>query len=91
MGPHTMEWDFSVVKSKLRSHDDQFKLIRLDIKGLSKRFDKQDRKFEKLYNLISKFTGRINTQDKEIAAIAFRKEEHEARIKKLETTVFATA
>ncbi len=71
-GVDRMEWDFSVIKSKQRSHDDQFKLIKVEFKTLNKRFDRQDKKFDKLYKLISGFVGRIKSQDEEIGTLNVR-------------------
>jgi len=77
-----VKWDTSSIKMKLGSHDDQFKLLRSDTKELKKRFDRQDKKFEKLYNMISKFVGRIKSQDDEIGAI-------NARVSRLEEPIQA--
>ncbi len=89
--------DVSFQGMRLRSVESQVKIVRTeikdvgkDVKDLNKKFDQQDKNFKKLYNMIDKFTGRIRKQDGEIAAIAFRKEEHETRISKLENKVFAT-
>lgn len=84
----TSHWDLTTIKTKLRAHDDQFKLIRSDIKDvqkdvkqLHKEFGGLDKKLGKwksqLFNKIDGFIGRIDSQDKEIAATNFRLEEHE--------------
>ena len=74
--------------ARFKKHDGEFKFVRDEIKGLHKKFDQQDRKLEtwksQLFDKIDNFLGRIDSQDKEIAAIGFRKEEHEDRISKLE-------
>ena len=49
-----VKWDTSSIKMKLRSHDDQFKLLRSDTKDLKKRFDQQDKYFKKLYDMLEK-------------------------------------
>lgn len=76
--------NISNIKYSQRSQAEQTKLERIDIKGLSKRFDQQDKKFDKLYKLIDGFTGRIKSQDIEIAAASTRSEDHETRISKME-------
>jgi len=43
--------DISNIKFELKSLSEQSKLTRIDIKDLSKRFDRQDKKFDKLFKL----------------------------------------
>lgn len=80
--------DVGTIKYKQRNHDTQLRLVRSDIKSLKSDFKSFDKKIERwknqLFNKIDKFMGRIKKQDEEIAAIAFRKEDHETRIAKLE-------
>lgn len=83
-----MQFELSANTVKLEVTKNQVEILRTEVKDLRREIKQ---KFDKIMDRIDEFIGRINTQDKEIAAIAFRKEEHETRIKKLETTVLATA
>lgn len=95
-----VESDIVVIKQTLKGHTKRF--IRLEnhvnhgFKEVNARFDKQERQLiswkNQLFSKIDKFIGRIDKQDKEIASIAFRKEEHEQRVSKLEKSAgFITA
>lgn len=86
-----MQFDVAAMEIKLEVTRNEVKILRTELKDFGNEIKKEIKtKFDKIMDRIDEFIGRINTQDKEIAAIAFRKEEHETRIKKLETTVFAT-
>src|SRR3989344_7705086 len=98
MGPHKtppleerldrVESDISTMKQSLRNHPKQFSFVRQEFKRIDKRFDRQEKILitwkNQLFRKIDKFMERIDNQDKEIATIAFRKEDHEERLSKLE-------
>lgn len=94
-----VESDIAVIKLTLKDHTKRF--IRLEnhidqgLKSVNGRFDKQEKLLvtwkNQLFNKIDKFLVRIDRQDKEIAAISYRKENHERRISKLENPTFASA
>lgn len=61
-----------VVQNDLGILKVEIKDVKNEVRGLNRRFDQQDKKFDKLYKLISGFVGRIKSQDEEIGTLNMR-------------------
>lgn len=61
-----------VVQNDLGILKVEIKDVKNEVRGLNRRFDQQDKKFDKLYKLISGFVGRIKSQDEEIGTLNVR-------------------
>lgn len=80
-------YEVSAQGVKLRVVHNDLKILRTEVKDVRTEVKQISKKIDKLYNMISGFIGRIKGQDQEIAAIAFRKEEHETGLSRLKKTV----
>ena len=90
-----LSWKITSISNKLRKHDDNFKIIRIDLKELTKAFQKQDKKLEiwksEIHNLIDKgFTSKAKKLDQEVGILNNRTVELRKKVSKLETSVFAS-
>ena len=78
------------LNNRLDGTDKQLLRLSRQTEGLNNRFDEMENKLtawkSELFDKIDNFLGRIDGQDKEIAALGFRSEEHEQRLNNLGQT-----
>ena len=79
-----------LIDKKFSGTDKQLLRLSRQTEGLNNRFDEMENKLtawkSELFDKIDNFLGRIDGQDKEIAALGFRSEEHEQRLNNLGQT-----
>ncbi len=78
-----IEWNIFSIKTHLSSQDDQLKLLRIEVKEINKRFDKQDKKFDQWKSQL--FTKIDKSFAKPVRDLRQEQAAQEIRLTRLET------